>query len=130
MMNILYKKVFVLLGSIRKLYIDSVSHIVFLALVLGFIIYARQLPYFNIIPNYNDYSIFLFIVLLVIFARKKLTIQRFFIIIESILIVTLISELLLLSDILEFLGFLIFTLVLLSITVGFIFDRRSLKDTQ
>lgn len=122
-----FEKISLLFINLGQLYKQNLAQVVFLGLLLWVFVLVRQLPYFNIIPQYNFYVSGIYIVLIVALFRKQLSSKKLFLIAEGMIILALFAELVLITSLVEFLGFIIFCVLLISTLIEFFSQRKNLK---
>lgn len=115
------------MGRIILFYRQNLSQIVFLSLLGWFFVFVRQLPYFNVIPQYHFYVVGIYIILIVLLFRKRLSSKLLFLAIEVMIVFALLLEVLLINDLAEFLAFAIFNLIVVVAFTEFLSNRKNLK---
>lgn len=127
-MNRQLKKIKKYIEIFLTFYKKNLGQVVFLSLLLWIFILIRQLPYFNVIPQYHFYVIGIYVVLIVVLFRKQISSLTLFRIIELLLLVAMFFELFQSTDIASFIAFIIFNLITVVTLIELFIRRKELKE--
>lgn len=128
MFKYIKKKIIELIDRIITFFKDNLAQIIFLVFLLQFLMFAKSLPYINLINNFEFYIIGLWLFLSMIIFRVIILYERVLQIVLGLFIAAAIVTIFDQGLLADLLGFIIFVLLLLIVGRQILQERKDLKN--